>query len=107
MNRLLKCETCGRQDDALLCTLACTRHNDWIIECSKCDTGQCYTIELAKFIEDPIDWLAQLAEKTWFIGEPEHEIAGSSKAFIATFSRMRDQNFVGLASLGHRKGSNP
>lgn len=94
MSRLLKCETCGRREDVLLCALACTQHDVWVIECSKCDNGQFYTVELEKFIDDPVDWLAQLAEKNWFDAE----------AFVATFSRMRRQNFVGLASLGGRKG---
>lgn len=96
----ITCEACGRKEDPLRCALACDRTDNWVVECSECDVGQRYSIELKSFMEDPVDWMAQLAEKNWFIGEGGQP--GNAVAFAQCFSRMRHQGFFGRASKRYR-----
>jgi hypothetical protein len=50
-------------------TLAPEFCDDWTYLCDAClEAGVSYWIQMSKFLCDPIDRLAQLAEKIWFDG---------------------------------------
>ncbi len=79
-----KCEVCGQElelseTDKIYLSL---EHKDstTLITCSKCEERGTYDIPLSRFLEEPIEWIAQLYGKKWF--KPEK--------FCKAMYRLRD-----------------
>ena len=83
MTKFMRCEECQR-----ICVrldLACKMVNShefkWYLECAECDEGDVYFLRITEFRSDPVEWLAHLSEKAWFVAED----------FVAAVARLRDQ----------------
>ncbi len=79
-----KCEVCGeglRFSDAEKIYLSLKyRDSTTLITCSRCEEPGTYEIQLNRFLEEPIEWIAQLYGKKWF--KPEK--------FCKAMYRLRD-----------------
>ncbi len=94
-----KCEVCGRgleqlRTDKIYLSLEYS-DSTVLITCFKCERPGSYDIQLSRFLEDPIDWLAQLYGKKWF--KPEK--------FFKAMYKLRDVRLhkgVGRSKNGQR-----
>ncbi len=79
-----RCEVCGRELDVseprkIYLSLK-YRDSTTLITCSRCEEPGTYEIELGRFLQEPIEWMAQLYGKNWF--KPEK--------FCKAMYRLRD-----------------
>jgi hypothetical protein len=62
----MKCEICGKDLGGRIYVTFLIDDGTVLLTCPRCEPPRSYDIELKRFLEDPVNWMAHLSEKRWF-----------------------------------------